>query len=534
MTNKIDGRFCFLVFLLGAASVFAFAPFGLYPLIWFVLTIFYALQRRVIDSDLAQRQKIYQATLLGWLFGFGMFIAGVSWIYVSLHTFGGMPAAVAALATVLFCAFMALYPALASAIFALRPTRCGLLGGIYFASLWTLGEWLRGWAFTGFPWLSIGYSQAPPSPMTGFAPLIGVFGLSWLTVFLATLIYELSVRLFPPALLTTQASTGNTGKIENKRSWQMILPAVLMIVLLLGTGKVLQHISWVKPIGETFSVSLLQGNISQDMKWEPEKFEETLRLYYQMIRENPAHLTILPETAFPAFLGEMPPGYMEQLSELAQRHQGDILFGIVLGNRDQYANGAVAIGVSGAQQYYLKSHLVPFGEFVPRGFTWFMSQLSIPMSGFLPGEPDQIPMQFTGQKLAVNICYEDAFGEEIIRSLPEAGILANISNVAWFGDSFAPAQHLQIAQLRALETGRMMLRATNTGMTAIIDTDGSVLGTLEPFTRGVLRGEVRAYQDSTPYVTWGNWPTILFSFLMVVIVLILGFRKNPTGTTQAD
>ena len=523
MTSKIDFARCFFAFLLGAASVFAFAPFGLYPLIWFVFAAFYAIVYRVAHSDLPARQKIYRAALLGGCFGFGMFIAGVSWVYVSLHTFGGMATPVAALATLLFCAGMALYPALASALFAWRPTQNKFLGGIYFASLWTLTEWLRGWILTGFPWLSTGYSQAPPSPLAGFAPVIGVFGLSWITVFLSTQVYSLYERLRSSTPPTAQGNVSQIN-IKKQRTWQAVLPVTLVIILLLGSGKALQQASWVTPIGEAFSVSLLQGNISQEMKWRPEKFEETLLLYYQMVRDNPAHLTILPETAFPAFLGQMPPNYLERLKELAQAHQGDILFGIVLGDRQEYANSAVAIGVSG-EQHYLKSHLVPFGEFVPSGFAWFMSQLSIPMSGFVPGKPDQTPMLFAGQKLAVNICYEDAFGEEIIRALPEAGVLANISNVAWFGDSFAPAQHLQIAQLRALETGRMMLRATNTGMTAIIDTDGSVLKTLEPFTRDVLRGEVRAYQGSTPYVRWGNWPVILWSVL-VLLTIGIGCRRH--------
>ena len=191
-----------------------------------------------------------------------------------------------------------------------------------------------------------------------------------------------------------------------------------------------------------------------------------------------------------------------------------MLFGIVTGDLTSYANSAVSLGASGKQRYD-KAHLVPFGEFIPPGFAWFMDMAHIPMSAFTPGEKTQAPLRIDGHKIAVNICYEDAFGEEIIRALPDATLLLNISNVAWFGDSLAPAQHLQIARMRALETGRMMLRATNTGMTAIIGADGAVQAALPPFTRAALTGEVRAYAGSTPYVRWGNWPVVTVSLLLL-------------------
>ena len=194
-----------------------------------------------------------------------------------------------------------------------------------------------------------------------------------------------------------------------------------------------------------------------------------------------------------------------------------MLFGIVTGDMSEYANSAVSLGAS-PEQRYSKSHLVPFGEFVPPGFSWFLSIADIPMSSFTPGAPKQPPMNIAGQKIAVNICYEDAFGEEIIRALPEATLLVNLSNVAWFGDSLAPAQHLQIAQMRALETGRMMLRATNTGMTAIVGVDGEVQGVLPPFTRGALRGNVQGYTGTTPYVRWGNALAIVAALLLVAFI----------------
>lgn len=479
--------------LLGAASVVAFAPSACFPLIWLTLAGLYGLLEQAADGKGAWRS----GASIGGAFGFGLFISGVSWIYVSLSTFGGMPASVAALATLAFCGGLSLYPALLGALFVRFSPSRGWQRGVFFAALWTLSEWLRSWVFTGFPWLNIGYSQPPPSPLAGFAPVLGVFGVSLLTALIAALL---------------------CNTVTSKKRFA---PASLLLLLLISGG-LLQNRHWTSPVGEPISVALLQGNIAQDIKWRPEKFGESLRAYYRLALENPAQLTVLPETALPAFLEQIPGEYLDELKKLAERQQGDMLFGIAFGDMTRYANGAVSLGAS-KEQRYSKSHLVPFGEFVPPGFAWFLAMADIPMSDFAPGPKKQAPLNIAGQKIAVNICYEDAFGEEIIRALPEATLLVNVSNVAWFGDSLAPAQHLQIAQMRAMETGRMMLRATNTGMTAIVGADGQVDGVLKPFTRGALRGDVRAYQGVTPYVRWGNWP------IMVIALLLIAFtRKRNT------
>jgi len=485
--------------LLGATSVLAYAPVGWFPLIWLTLSGLFAL----LDRSTNEGRSARQGALIGAAFGFGLFITGVSWVYVSLSVFGGMPAPVAALATFLFCCVLSAYPALMGALFVRFSPASWWKRSLFFATLWVLGEWLRSWIFTGFPWLAAGYSQTPPSPLAGFAPVLGVYGVSLATAFIAALIYETSRRCFAR---TYSATT----------HWRSVLP-LLTIVLMIATGALLRDQKWTSPQGAPLSVALLQGNVAQDLKWRPEKFSESLRTYYRLALENPAQLTVLPETALPAFLGQVPVEYLDELKKLAERQQGDMLFGIALGDSAGYANGAVSIG-SSKKQRYSKSHLVPFGEFVPPGFSWFLSLANIPMSNFTSGAEKQAPLEIAGQKVAVNICYEDAFGEEIIRALPEATLLVNLSNVAWFGDSLAPAQHLQIARIRALETGRMMLRATNTGMTAIVGTDGQIQGVLKPYTRAALRGEVQAYIGATPYVRWGNWPVIVFSLLLVAFL----------------
>jgi len=484
-------------FLLGGASVLAFAPFALFPLIALTLGGLYALLNQARDN----RQKAWVGALIGWSFGFGLFITGVSWLFVSLSVFGEMPAVVAALATVLFCALMAIYPALVGALFVRSSPTSAWQRSLFFAALWTLGEWLRGWLFTGFPWLTIGYSQAVLSPLAGWAPVLGVFGVSLITAFVIALVFEAA------------RGARSTGVMTG-----------LLALALLVAGGVLREREWTTPEGEPISVALLQGNVAQDLKWRPEKFNESLRNYYQLVLENPAQLTVLPETALPSFIDLVPAEYLDEMKRLAERRQGDLLFGTVVGDREQYTNGAVSLGQSPSQRYS-KSHLVPFGEFVPTGFHWFLAMAKIPMSEFARGASPQPPLKIAGHKIAVNICYEDAFGEEIIRSLPEATLLVNLSNVAWFGDSLAPAQHLQIAQMRALETGRMMLRATNTGMTAIIGADGRIQSVLPAFTRAALRGEVRAYSGATPYVRWGNAPVIAVAFGALLLAII---RKRNT------
>ena len=451
--------------LIGVGGVFCFAPFGLFwlaPLVWLG---FFMLLR-----DTASPR---QGLLTGLAFGMGFFLTGVSWVYVSLSVFGGMPWWMAGPAAFLFCTVMALFPMVAGYVFTHWQPAELWRQALLFAALIAAVDWIKGWIFTGFPWLTVGYSQAAPSPLAGFAPLVGVHGLS--------LIVALSGALLA--------------------RWRVGLP-VLATLGLAGFG--LLQVPWTTPVGEPISVALVQGNVPQEMKFRPEAFFRTLDLYRDLISQNPAQLTVLPETAIPVFLDQIPPDYLDELKALAKRQNGDIIFGTLTGVGDNYFNSAVSIGTS-PLQVYSKNHLVPFGEIIPTGFAWFMAYANIPMSAYTRGPEIQTPLAVAGQHVAANICYEDVFGEEIIRALPQAGILANLSNTAWFGRSLAQPQHLQIAQLRAAETGRPMLRATNTGMTAIVHPDGRVQAALEPFTTGVLKGEVRAYEGMTPYAYFGNW-----------------------------
>jgi apolipoprotein N-acyltransferase len=267
-------------------------------------------------------------------------------------------------------------------------------------------------------------------------------------------------------------------------------------------------------------VALLQGNISQDLKFQAGRYAATLATYRRLIESSDAKLIVLPETAIPRFLDAVDPRYLNDIARAAAARGADVLVGVPIRDTDgRYFNSVISLGASPSQRYD-KAHLVPFGEFVPWGFHWIVKTVAIPMSDFSLGKENPRPLELAGQRVAPNICWEDAFGEEIIRQLPEATLLVNVSNVAWFGDSLAPSQHLQISRMRAIETGRTMLRATNTGMTAIIDPRGKVIVQLPQFTEGILTGEARGYTGATPYVKWGNAPIVLICFALIAALAV--------------
>jgi apolipoprotein N-acyltransferase len=433
----------------------------------------------------------------GYAFGLGFFGAGVSWIYVSMHNFGGMPMPLAAAATLLFCAFLALFPAAAGWLQARIPAQPWVRACLVIPAAWTLFEWLRSWIFTGFPWLSAGYAGVG-WPLQGYAPMFGVFGLSFLTLSLAGMGWLL-FRARKPI-------------------------AVAAFIAVLGVGEGLRHIEWTQPAGEPVSAALLQGNIEQDLKFRPERYPPILETYARLAEATSAKLIVLPETAIPRFYDRVEPEYLARLEAVAKRNGGDLLLGVPYRTgTGEYFNTVVSLGSSPRQAYH-KVHLVPFGEFVPAGFGWVLQMVQIPLSDFSRGGLKQPPIAAAGQRIAVNVCYEDAFGDEIARRVPEATLLVNVSNVAWFGDSLAPAQHLQIARLRAIETGRTHLAATNTGITAAIDRDGRVLARLPQFSEGRLEVTARGYSGWTPYARFGDWPAVVISLLVLAGAVLIARR----------
>lgn len=484
----------------GALAVAGFAPLGLWPLPVLSLAVLFALLART-----ASRRAGF---LIGLVWGWGFFIAGVSWVFVSLSVYGGMATWLAALATFLFCTVLALFPAAVGALQARWSVSSAWRLLLVMPLAWGATEWVRGWLFTGFPWLVAGYSQVPASPLAGYAPLVGVYGVSYLLALIAALL----------------AWSVTTRSRLAQRTW-----AVVAIVALGVGGQALRGINWTTPDGAPTTVALLQGNIPQDMKWQPETAQTTLETYARMATASPAQLIVLPETALPLFESDLPDAYRDGLTSIGRQNGGDVLTGLPTGSlAGAYYNSVISFGAAPSQRYH-KVHLVPFGEYIPLKavWGWVIEVLHIPLSDFARGAVDQRPLAIGGQRVAANICYEDAFGEEIIRQLPEASVLVNVSNLAWFGDSFAPWQHAQMSQMRALETGRMMLRSTNTGVTAIIDAKGRMLASLPPFTAGSLSGEIQGYAGSTPYVRWGNAPVLALWGVLGVGLLAAALRRRP-------
>lgn len=498
-------------FAAGLSCVAGFAPFGLFPLPVLALAVLFHLWTRA-DTPRA-------AAWLGFAFGLGLFVAGTGWIYVALHDYGGMPLPLAALATLLFAAFLALLPALAGYVQARLPNvdlswfrspeedkRAKPAGrfdvpvqvrlGVAMPAAWVLVEWLRGMLFTGFPWLTLGYAHSD-GPLAGYAPLLGVYGVS----------------------LVAAVSAGLLATLWRERWNRQGRIAVAVLAVLWIGGAALRAVAWTQPQGEPFSVALVQGNISQDIKFDEDALVSTLETYRRLARQSDARLTVLPETAIPLLRDGIPSGLIGQLRDQASSNGGDMLIGSFERDAEGYYNSVFTLG-SSAEQHYRKNHLVPFGEFIPLRPVFgplVNGVLNIPMGDLARGGERQPPLEIAGQRVAADICYEDVFGEEIIRALPQATLLVNVTNDAWYGDSYAAEQHNQISQLRALETGRMMLRATNTGVTSIIGADGRVQQKLPQHEEGVLRGMAQGYEGATPYVRWGN------AAVMLLLLGLLGY-----------
>ncbi len=481
-----------LAFAAGTVTVTGFAPFGLGVVPVFSLALLFYLWRHPARNGLN--------SWTGYAFGLGLMGFGVFWIRVSIAQFGGVPMALAVSVTLLFILFMASYYALAGWLSQrLRGGSDGVWLVLVLPALWGLSEWLRGWLFTGFPWLALGYSQIG-LPLAGYGPVFGVFGISVLLALSSGLL-----NLWPR------------------------LPAVLCLLALWAGGLGLQQLDWTQPAGDPIRVSLLQGNIPQAQKWLSEMRVPSINRYLEMSASVPdSRILVWPETAVPAFDSEVETSLLQPLHEQLREQGRDLLLGIVVGNRDaDYYNAMISLGSSGRGQYH-KRHLVPFGEYLPfdRWTRPVLDFLRIPMSDFSPGGDGKPLVELGGYQAGVDICYEDAYGEEIIRALPQAAFLINASNDAWFGDSLAPHQHLEIARMRALETGRYMLRATNTGISAIIDERGRLRATSPQFEQAVLSDEILPMRGTTPFVWWGNHGFLVAAGLMLLAAVWLRRRVS--------
>lgn len=461
---------------LGAITVVGFAPIhaALVPFFTFaglLLLVWQAPSARV-------------AALAGFGFGLGMFGVGVSWIFVSLQRYSGLHDVLSVVATALFCALFALYPALFGYLAARFRRSANPL--LLFPCLWTVTEMVRGAVLGGFSWLSLGYSQVPHTVLSGYAPLFGQYGVSFMVALLGACIVAFATR-------------------DRNR---MVCAALAGAVLIGGWG--LQQVQWTEQQGAPVSVSLLQGNVPQDRKWRQSALNSTLNTYLALAQQASSRLIVLPETAIPLPEGDIPIAYRDALLAAVKKNEADVIVGVPERVTDgegkaRYYNSAKVLGDT-ASQTYRKAQLVPFGEFIPRMpfVEHIVEALSIPLSDLSAGPVDQAPLQAGGARLAVNICFENIFGAATARSALDAEAIVNLSNLAWFGQSLAPTQFLQMAQMRALEAGRYVMLATNTGPTAVVDELGHVQARADAFTTTALHATFVRRRGATPYSRFGD------------------------------
>jgi apolipoprotein N-acyltransferase len=476
-------------FAVGASFNLGFAPFGWWPLAILAPAALFALIRGLPPR---------RAAGTGMAFGVGLFGFGTYWLYTCLHVFGLVPVWLTLVLQTVLVAAMALYFAALCYLsnrFWLKPgaTRDWLV----LPALWVLLEWLRGWLLSGFPWLSTGYALID-SPLSGWAPIFGVYAVTWAAIAIAVAI---NLACMPGAALS-------------RRALGVAVAALLFLVPMMADR------DWTHPSGPPVPIAAVQGAVPQDQKWQAKNRELTMRRYLKLTDEAwGARFIVWPEASLPVLSTDIP-DYLHGLKEQGRVHGADFAIGLVdyRPATKQYFNGILLLAASGDGWYY-KRHLVPFGEYfpVPAFVRAWLRLMSLPYDDFTAGSSHQSRLSAAGQTLGLTICYEDAFGSQQLKVLRQAALLINVTNDAWFGDSTARHQHLQIARMRAFEAGRFLIRAANDGITAAIDPRGRVVAQLPQFQEGVLRTDVQPMMGLTPYARVGNYPVVLGALSLLAI-----------------
>ena len=481
-----------LVSVAGAILVCAYAPFSYWWLTFICPSVLYA----VIAQQTARI-----AALCGFIFGLFFFGFGVPWTFNSIHEFGHAPLFLSAILASLLVIILALFPAFVAGltIYLNANKYFNFITVLAFASLWVGFEWIRGWIFTGFPWLLIGHVHHT-SPLQGILPIFGSYGASWVTILLGCFV---AVILFVKAK-------------------QKIIAAVSIGAIAVSLY-IANQIVWTYAEGEELDVVLIQGNISQEMKWDRSQHSFIMEKYLEMSKRHfDADIIVWPETAIPTYYSMVKDSFVKKVGRTADENNLDYLIGVFTFDpkNGHVYNSVMTLGSE--LSFYRKQRLVPFGEYLPfRGVLTFLERyIDIPMADISSGEGRPL-VRLKGYPVGTSICYEAVYGNEIIRAMPEAKFLINVSNDAWFGDSLAPHQHLEISRSRAVETGRYLLRATNTGISAVIDPMGRIINKSVQFEDDVVKATINPYSGITPYARWGNWGIIIIVLTCLIVLCLV-------------
>ena len=485
-----------LLAISGTVLVCAYAPFSFWWLTFICPVILFVT---------IANQSVRIAFIYGFVFGLFFFGFGVPWTFNSIHEYGHAPIFLSAILASLLVLVLALFPALVAVLttYLSSVKYFSFTSVVAFSCLWVSLEWVRGWIFTGFPWLLIGHVHYT-GPLQGVLPVFGSYGASWINL----LVGCSAVLIFV-----------SNGK-------QKIISVISLVAIALSLY-FLNQITWTHAEGEPLDVVLIQGNISQEMKWDRSKHAFIMNKYLEMSKRHfDADIIVWPETAIPTYYTLVKDSFIPQVDKTAEENNLDYLIGLFTYNPEKGHAYNSVMTLGNELSFYRKQRLVPFGEYIPfRGiFTFLENYIDIPMSDISSGTGRPL-VRLKGHAVGTSICYEAVYGDEIIRALPEAKFLINVSNDAWFGDSLAPHQHLEITQSRAVETGRYLLRATNTGISAIVNPNGVIINKSVQFQDDTVRATIRPYEGTTPYARWGNWAIVS---IILLCLIWLYFQRRLT------
>lgn len=495
-----------ILLIAGICSVFAFAPHN----ITIMILVSILLLLLVIDNlnETTTKRRIF---FYGYIYGLVYFATQLYWAFYSLYKVIDTGLVIAIIGFVAFVGFISIYMGLITLVYTKLKTKSNVINLLLlFPSVWVLFEWLRSWVLTGFPWCEIGYTMVNLPIFKGVYPVFGSYSVSWLALSLIGGIFIIIKSKFIQQ------------EPLNKKTLRFTLVYFLVVLL---SCSFISDISYTKPYGKQISVALVQGNVSQGVKWNTNDF---LSIYQQEISKARADLIIIPETAISTYSEYLPAGYLDNLTNIAQSNGASLIIGIptIIDKENNYVNAAMLL-TNPKHPYYAKYHLVPYGEYIPA--KWLLgkmySLIALPMVGFSAGAKDQLPLVAANQKLAFNICYENGFNTELTKSARNSTIMANLSDMIWYGNTSAKDEHLQISQARALENQRYFIQDTNTGSTAIIRPDGVIQSQLPPFMREILVDQVQGLYGVTPFEKYGNYPIII----LCLTIIVLGYFIRRVG-----